>query len=527
MPNELVEDPTDRYAVRFTLVLLSVAGATLLMGGLSVFEVLQVGDPTTRTLTLSAVVKLVLVALVSLLLVGVVLGTNTVTALESLAARAGRLADGDYDVEFESTRTDEFGAVSEALESMGDSLVARLSASEAAREEAEALLAAEAHSEHLQAKAEHYRAVLDRIAAGDLTARVDTASDSDAMAAVGHSINTAIGELETTVDTVQSFVDELARTSEVVDDRTATARDAAVEVDEETAAIAEGAGRQSTMLESVTRQLDGLSGSADEVLTATEELGVASDAAAEVSVNGNEAIEAAVTEMSDVKETTYDAIEHIDQLVADRGKVAEVTELITTIADQISILALNASIEAARSGEHGAGFAVVADEVKSLSEGTKEAATNINTLIEALETEADDAVEAIGVMPPKIDAGVDSVDTATAALDRVTAFIDDLDTAVTDINAAAGQQATSAQELVTAVTEVDEISHETARATERVTEVTGRQSTMLEGVAGETTSLSGAASDLRGLAERLQTRGSEVTAGSVDPSVAADGGEQR
>jgi methyl-accepting chemotaxis protein len=151
----------------------------------------------------------------------------------------------------------------------------------------------------------------------------------------------------------------------------------------------------------------------------------------------------------------------VDSLAETAGKIGEIVTLINAIAEQTNLLALNATIEAARAGEAGKGFAVVASEVKSLATQTASATREIAEQIGAIQGSTQTAVNAIR----DINKTVEQVSTVSS---MIAAAIEEQTAAIGEINRSIGETASGARGVVTSIAEVDRAAVETQSASSEV-----------------------------------------------------------
>lgn len=166
------------------------------------------------------------------------------------------------------------------------------------------------------------------------------------------------------------------------------------------------------------------------------------------------------------------------QALGDRtGEVGSIVETIASIAARTDMLALNASIESVRAGEHGRGFAVVAEEVRKLAEQAAQATQEASGLIESVQTETRESIEVMTRGHAQVETEVGRVRSAGESLQRISRTATDSVLRAGEISRAAQHQLRFTQEVVLAM--------------ERISEATKQIRSRAEGVSWTTKSLSG------------------------------------
>jgi methyl-accepting chemotaxis protein len=216
------------------------------------------------------------------------------------------------------------------------------------------------------------------------------------------------------------------------------------------------AGGVSTAAELITRNVATLAAGSEEMSASIREIAHNAAEAARVS---SQAVTLGLT-------TT----QTIGKLDVSSAQIGAVIKMITTIAEQTNLLALNATIEAARAGEAGKGFAVVASEVKDLAQETAKATENISRLVATIQTDTAAAVEATTQISDIIGRISDYQTTIASAVEEQTATTTEMSRNVTQVAAGSDdisrQITTVAQNAATTSTGIGQAQHAAERLTQ-------------------------------------------------------------
>ncbi|WP_191965856.1 MULTISPECIES: methyl-accepting chemotaxis protein [Haloferax] len=473
-------------------------------GSVAVFSYVQTGSTQLLGVTLVATV----------VTMGVI-GAAALTVfreVETLRQKMTAIERGNLDVDLTTDRDDEIGELYESFAGMRDSLQDSLDEGERHRKRAEK---STARLEHVAAS---YGETMQACADGDLTRRVDTDVESEAMRHVGDSLNEMLDSLEPTIANVKGFAGTVTDESRTVTRQSETVEHRSQEVNEDVGEIAADAARQTEHLDDIVAGVADLSAAIDRVRDATD---VATDTSAEVAARSEQG-RAAATEgldtFEEIRDQTEAALHTVSRLQTRVDEMDEVATTIGDVANQTRLLALNANIEAAhaRSGD-AAGFAVVAEEVKSLADEANESADEIHELAAAVDDETTSSVGAIRELDHLVGAGGETVEAALGTLDDIAVHAETMDAEVQAIRDAADGQTAAIEGVDERTEKIRAIAEQTRANATAVSRSADEQTDLASAVTAEANSLAEEATELEALVDELET--SESARQSVDGTV--------
>lgn len=290
-----------------------------------------------------------------------------------------------------------------------------------------------------------------------------SSGDGDLSVSLDESRNDEIGDIARYFN---RFRDKISTIVQNVSSSVTSIGDQVTGLKDVSNAIGASAEQTSTQSAIVTTLTENVTASVGSVSAATEEMRVSIQ---EIARNASQAAEVAAGAVK-IASSTSTTVERLGQSSLEIG---EVIKTITQIAEQTNLLALNATIEAARAGEAGKGFAVVASEVKELAKDTAHATEDIARKIEAIQSDTRAAVDAISEISSVI-AHINDLESAIASA------VEEQSATTNEIGRIAQEAARGSSEIAETVPEVSRAAAETARGAVSASMAANELETVLE-----------------------------------------------
>jgi methyl-accepting chemotaxis protein len=355
-------------------------------------------------------------------------------SLRSVRTAADHMIAGTTET-FALESRDEVGDIAEQFNSINKALVEARALRKRVQDE----------NEEMQANIMMLLRVVSEAADGNMTIRAKVTAGT--LGAVADAFNQMMESLQNLVREIGA---QLTRT-----------QDAVARIDRSSAQMAVGASKQAEQIVEASQRVTAMS---TDIQKVSENAAGAADAARRTESSAREgttSLEDVIRGMAALRANVQAGAKKVKALGDRSMEITSIVGTIARISEQTNMLALNAAIEAARAGDHGHGFSVVADEVRKLAERTAVATQEIESLVKAIQAEANESVAAIEKQTQVVEEESQVVGNAGVTLKR----IEDVSTSsaqlASDISGVARSQVAGVASVVEAMSQVSRIAKET------------------------------------------------------------------
>ena len=348
----------------------------------------------------------------------------------------GEMGMGNFTARTEVVSSDELGQMATALNAMLDNITL--------------LIQSQEERDSIQESIMKLMVEISDLTQGDLTARAEVTEDMTG--AIADSFNTMAEQFGDIVRQV--------KTATLAVDGTAS------DVSKLTVELATKSIDQTKQVNSAIQAINDMAESIRQVsknAAKSAEVSIASRANAR---EGAEAVEKTNLAMDEIREQINETARSIKRLGESSMEIGNVVEIINNIADRTSILALNASIQAAMAGDAGHGFAVVAEEVQRLAESSSNSTKQIDLLVKSIQSEIKDVSNRMDESISKVVQGSQLADGAYGKLQEIESVSNSLADLIESITQASAQQVQMSEGVVENMVAVGGVSNETSRASQ-------------------------------------------------------------
>lgn len=337
-----------------------------------------------------------------------------------------------------------------------------------------------------------------QLAAGDFTHPVDEKllTRNDELGKLGKSfedmrinLKKMIEELRGTSDHIVASSTEMHSSSSQVAEATEHIASTMEEIATSAQASAQASSQTNVAMNETNAGLHRITQSANHVFEIASQSN-------EIAQSGNEVMSSAKNQMEQIHDSVDKSAQLLEELAAKNEEVRNFVDIISSIASETNLLALNASIEAARAGDEGRGFAVIAQQVHKLAEQSQLSAKEAIDIVEHITSSTTKVMLAMQKGTSEVGHGVIAIQNAEQAFGDIKNSMQKMTNDLEEISAASEQLAAASDEVSGQMTSMNDISQHTATSSENILAATEEQMASLQQVAS-------ASNELKDIAMRM------------------------
>jgi len=360
-----------------------------------------------------------------------------VTPLNKAISIAQEIAAGKRQLTISSRRRDEVGLLLGALKTMHEAIYDNENKLIASEEQTRELF------DTMVKIAKQYSEHSSKVATGDFSSRISV-EEGGPMEQLGHDLNTMTNGLAAMTENVS--VNSL-KIIKIVESIKASMSEQSSSISEQAAAINE-----------ISASLEEIDKSSKRTMEKAQTLRDAAKTTLAEGNKGKESVQQAINGMGTLREQVNIIEKTIIELSLQTSQISEITAAVTTLAQQSKMLALNASIEAAKAGESGKGFAVVANEVKILAEQSERATTQVQKILSEIKHSTDKAVNVTEEGTKTVDAGAALITNTAEVINHLSELINTASVMSQQMEAAIRQEGIGIDQITSGMNEINTAS---------------------------------------------------------------------
>lgn len=335
-----------------------------------------------------------------------------------------------------------------------------------------------------------------KVAGGDLSQLLEVKWKNE-IGTLGEATNKTVLSLRELIQKMIDAAQQLAASTQQFSAATEQSAQIVDQAAQATQQLVLGADQQKNDVKQAMVQMEESSAAVEEIAATIQEVAGTAGRTQQYAVSGERKLDKGAAEMQEIMAATQQVAKLINELGIRSQTIGKIVDMISGIAGQTNLLALNAAIEAARAGEQGRGFAVVAAEVSDLAEQSSNAAEDIAKLVEEIQNETSQAVQAMERTNQVVEKGTVVITTSRETFLEIKNAVDAMSIQMQELAKAADQIASSVEAVVNKANQLDQSTDKMAEDTQSIAAGVEEELATIEQIASSAESLAKMADELQ------------------------------